>query len=117
MLLSPGILTVWFVGQEFPFNFTWILLAISLSLAPAAYPYYNIAVSNDRINGATKWGLAWERVEIKLEEIDTAKLLQPRFGKIFGITVIHSKTSEILTLGLNNQQLAGIVTPINKSYE
>src|SRR5215203_525079 len=76
LLLSPGILTIWFVGQEFPLNFTAILLLVSLSLAPAAYPYYNIAVSNDKINGATKWGLAWERVEIGLEELDATKLVR-----------------------------------------
>ncbi|MBL8050800.1 MAG: hypothetical protein JNM46_06220 [Anaerolineales bacterium] len=109
ILLSPGILTIWLIGKEFPFNFTWILLLISLSLAPAAYPYYNIVVSNNRINGATKWGLAWERVEIKFEDIDIARLSRPQLGKIFGITVIHSKGSEILTLGLSNQQLAEIV--------
>ena len=115
LLMSPSILTAWIVGQEFPFSFTLALLLIALSLAPAAYPYFNVAVSYGKINGATKWGLAWERVELRPEDIDMGRLSRSRLGKIFGISAIHSKGKEILTLGLSNQQLAEIITLANKS--
>ncbi len=81
-----------------------------LTLALATYPYYIVAIYNGKVNGATLSGWKWRRAEININEIDKSKILQPGFGKLFGITVIHSISgAKILTVGLDNMQLAEIL--------
>jgi len=110
----PAVLILWLIEQKFPFVFVWIMPLLLLSFAPAAYPYYIVVVSSDKINGATRWGWLWKRTEIRLNEIDKEKLLQQQLGKKLGITVIHSTSGiKILTLGLSDQQLSEITVPIN----
>ena len=111
----PAVLMLWLIEQRVPFIFAWLMPLLLLSFAPTAFPYYIVAVSSDKINGATKWGWLWKRTEIRLDEIDQKKLLHQKLGKQLGITVIHSTHgTKILTLGLNDQQLSEITTPINK---
>jgi hypothetical protein len=105
---APVVLLIWLIWKEFPFNLAGMLLLVFLSFAPGAYPYYFIVASNDKINGAIPSGLLWERVDIKREDIDKARLSRQLPGKILGIVVIHSKGRKILTLGLSNQQLEEI---------
>jgi hypothetical protein len=112
----PAVLILWLIEKEFPFIFAWLMPLLLLSIAPAAYPYYIVAVSNDKINGATRWGWLWKRNEIRLDEIDEEKLSHQHLGKKLGITVIHSTGGiKILTLGLSGQQLSEITVPANKS--
>ena len=112
----PAMLILWIIEKEFPLIFIWLMPILLLSFAPAAYPYYVVAVSNDRVNGATRWGWLWKRTEIRFDEIDKEKLSKQRLGKKLGVTVIHSTNGiKILTLGLSDQQLSQITTPANKA--
>ena len=112
----PAILVLWVIEKEFPYIFAWLMPPMLLSLAPPAYPYYNIAILHNKINGATQWGWLWKRTEINFHEIDKAKILHQRLGKKVGITVIHSTNGvKILTLGLDDKQLSGILDLANKN--
>lgn len=114
----PGVLLVWFIEKGFPFTFAGLMFVMLWSFAPAAYPYYTVAITSDKINGATKWGWFWKRTEIRLDEIDKEKLSRQPLGKKLGVVVIHStKGTKILTLGLSEQQLAEIILLANKTSE
>jgi hypothetical protein len=112
----PAVLMLWVIEIEFPYIFAWIMPLMLLSLAPPAYPYYNLAIFPNKINGATQWGWLWNRTEINFHEIDTAKTLRQHLGRTLGITVIHSTNGvKILTLGLDDNQLSGILDLANKN--
>ena len=113
--LVPAVLLLWLFQKEFPYIFTWLMPLLFLSLAPSAYPYYIVAVHNDRINGATRWGWLWKRTEIRLDDIDIDRIARQSIGIKLGVTVIHSKSgTKILTLGLDEKQLDGILDSVNK---
>ena len=111
----PAVLFVWLIEQEFPLTFAWLMPVLLLSFTLSAYPYYIVAVSSAKINGATRWGWLWKRTEIRFDEIDKEKFSRQHLGKKLGITVIHSINGiKILTLGLSDQQLSEITTPVNE---
>jgi hypothetical protein len=113
MFYLPWILIVWFLGKEFPGIIALGMLIMNLSMALSAYPYYTIAVYKSKINGATRWGWRWKRVEIMFNEINVSKTLrQP--GNAFGITTLYSTSGvRILTLGLTDQQISNILKSAN----
>lgn len=114
----PTMLIVWIYKKENVYFYAEIILLICVFQAPAIYPYYIVAVFNDKINGATQWGWIGNRAEIRLDEIDKENLARQRLGKKLGITVIHSTGGiKILTLGLSEKQLSAITTPVNKTLE
>ena len=111
-----AVLFLWFYEKEFPYAYAWLMPLLILFMTPVAYPYHIVAVSRDKINGATWWGWLWKRTEIRLDEIDKEKLSRQHLGRKFGVIVIHStKGTKILTLGLSEQQLSEIIMPVNKS--
>ncbi len=113
-----AVLFLWLYEKEFPYAYAWLMPLLLLFLVPATYPYYVVAVSSDKINGATRWGWLWKRTEIRLDEIDKEKLFQQRLGKKLGVVVIHSTNgAKILTLGLSEQQLMEIIMLANKASE
>ncbi len=112
----PAVLIIWLVEKEFPYVFACLMPPLLLSFAFPVYPYYNIAILSNKINGATQWGWLWKRAEIIFHEMDKEKTLRQNLGKTLGITVIHSISGvKILTLGLDNKQLLGILDLSNKS--
>ena len=112
----PAVLVMWLYEKEFPQAFAGVMLLMLLFLAPSAYPYYIIAVSDNKINGATRWGWLWERTEILVDDVDKNRITRQRLGKKLGVTVIHAKNgTKIQTLGLDEKQLAGVLDTVNKS--
>ena len=111
-----AVLFLWFYEKEFPYVYAWLMPILILLMTPAAYPYYILAVSSDKVNGATRWGWLWKRTEIRLDEIDKDKLFQQHLGRKLGVVVIHStKGTKILTLGLSEKQLSEIAMLVNKT--
>lgn len=87
-----------------------------LSLSVPAYPYYVLAIYDEKINGATLLGWRWRRTEINFTDIDKDKILHQSFGRKIGVTVIHSKSEvKILTLGLSDVQLSEILVLAKKN--
>lgn len=113
-----AVLFLWLYEKELSYIYMWLMPLMFLITAPAAYPYYIVAASSDKVNGATRWGWLWKRTEIRLDEIDKEKLSRQRFGKKLGVTVIYSTNgTKILTLGLSEQQLSEIVMLAKKASE
>ena len=110
--LIPPILILWLFTRDEEFAIAWLIilpiLLLSLGIVGvAAYPYYTITVLDDRINGPTRWGTFWMRIDMRFDEIDREKTLRQQFGRKLGMTVIHSRSGEkILTLGLDDEQLS-----------
>lgn len=104
------VLVLWLIERNLTRYYFLPVLLLQLVLAPVAYPYYTIGISNGKLNGAALWGWLWLRVEIGLDEIDLDKVLRQKFGRKLGVTVIHSTTgAKILALGLDGTQVAKIL--------
>jgi len=114
-LIIPATLILWFFTRDEVYTIAWsiiipVLLFLLGIMSVVAYPYYTIAVLDDRINGPTRWGWLWKRIDIRFDEIDRERTLGQRLGRKLGMTVIHSRYREkILTLGLDEEQLAELV--------
>ena len=106
----------WLMNKESLNVIIWTLIFILLFLAPSAYPYYTIAIFDNKVNGPSISSWQWQRTEINLAEIDKDKILKQKLGRKLGITIIHSTNrAKILTLGLDSRQLSEILEFASKN--
>ncbi len=112
-LLIPATLILWLITKDDVYLvIVWSIVMLLLLgvMGVIAYPYYTLAVLEDGINGPTRWGWFWKRIDIRFDEIDRERTLGQRLGRKLGMTVIHSRRGKkILTLGLDEQQLEELV--------